>query len=502
MITALGRRIYSVITLWQVSLSTYCHPDESISGPCPASIMAPDLKSGRMLDKAHRDIAHLSLIKVGIIGFAVIYLQACASYGQHASNLRDGLLKGHPEISLALAEEKDPKQEEVISSLDKGMLRRINGDFSGSNQIFEVAKQEIEKLYGISITENLASVTINETLRGYEGDRYEQLLLHAFMALNYIQLDDLDGARVEMLQANVKMREWGDEPEEDAFLRYLEGIIYESMGETDNALISYRKAYTVYAEKSGSQYPVIPEGIKKDLLRLLAREGLHNEYRRYKKKFNMVNFKPTPNSKKYGELIVIINNGLAPIREEAAIPIFSPEIEQNLRVAFPVYRQKKSRLAKPVIKINKKQYTLETVEDVDKLARYALQQAMPGIMARATARAVVKYNTQHSAQEHGSIAGLLMTITNLVTERADTRSWSTLPQEIQLQRIQLPVGEYDLSIQILSPSGQVVDTIDKKVVIKPKKSSFVIKHWSAPVVKVINKKPDNIADVNTSNKVM
>ena len=490
------------ITLWQVSLSTYRYSDESFSGSSLKSGLTPGMVLGLTSGMVRRSIADIFLVKVSIIIFAAIYLQACASYGQHASNLRGGLLHGHPEISLALAEEKDPEQEEVISSLDKGMLRRINSDFSGSNQIFEVAKQEIEKLYGISVTENLASVTINETLRAYEGDRYEQLLLHAFMALNYIQLDDLDGARVEMLQANVKMMEWGDEPEEDAFLRYLEGIIYESRGEADNALISYRKAYNVYAEKAGSQYPAVPEIIKKDLLRLLAREGLHNEYRTYKKKLNMESFKPAPNSKKYGELVVIINNGLAPIREEAAIPIFSPEIEQNLRVAFPVYRQKESRLAKPVIKINKKQYTLDTVEDVDKLARYALQQAMPGIMARATARAVVKYNTQHSAQEHGSIAGLLMTITNLVTERADTRSWSTLPQEIQLQRIRLPVGEYDLNIQILSPSGQVVDTIDEKIIIKPKKSRFVIKHWSAPVIKIIKKKADNIADVDTSNKVM
>ena len=62
-----------------------------------------------------------------------------------------------------------------------------------------------------------------------------------------------------MLQANVKMMEWGDEPEEDAFLRYLEGIIYESLGELDSALISYRKAYTVYKEKGGSHVKTPPK---------------------------------------------------------------------------------------------------------------------------------------------------------------------------------------------------------------------------------------------------
>lgn len=423
-------------------------------------------------------------VKVLLILIVSSVIQACASYGQHANNMRDGLLHGQPEVSLAIAEKKDPDQKEVISSLDKGMLRRINQNYSGSNQIFEVAKQEIEKLYGISVTENLAAVTINETLRGYEGDRYEQLLLHAYMAMNYIQSGELDGARVEMLQANVKMMEWGDAPEEDAFVRYLEGMIYEALGEQDNALISYRKAYTVYKEKGASQYPAVPESLKKDLLRLLSYEGLRSEFKSYQKEFGMQEYKPAIESSKFGELIVVFNNGLAPIREEASIYIFSPEVEQNLRVAFPVYRTERTRLFQPVILVNGKQYNLETVEDIDKLARHALEQDMPGIMARATARAVVKYNSQHTAEKNGSLAGLLMTVTNLVTERADTRSWSTLPQEIALARVLLPVGDHQVQIQVLDSSGRVIDNINEMVTIKSKKSSFVIKHWNTPLAKV------------------
>lgn len=426
----------------------------------------------------HRGSVIYRLLLVFIVS---ILLPACASYGQHATTLRDGLLQGNPKASLAIAENTNPDEDEVIASLDKGMIRRINHDYSGSNRIFEVAKQEIEKLHGISISENLASVTINETLRGYEGDPYEQLLLHAYMAKNYIQLQQIDGARVEMLQANVKMMEWGDEPNEDAYLRYLEGIIYESLGEYDNALISYRKAYNVYREKKGELYPSVPDTLKKDLLRLLAREGLHSEYANRKKEFGMSSYQPPKRDDGSGELVVILNNGLAPIRQETAIYLFSPEVQQNLRVAFPVYRDKKARLLKPSIAVAGKKYSVETVEDIDAQARHALSEAMPGIMARATARAVVKYNTQHSAEQNGSLAGLLMTVTNLVTERADTRSWSTLPQEIQLQRIRLPVGEHQVQIQMLSAGGSPVDIIERSVTIKPNKTSFVIEHWVAPL---------------------
>jgi len=426
-----------------------------------------------------------NLFQVLAVCCLCVFIQSCASYGQHAVTMRDGLLTGRPDLSLAIAEKKDPEQEEVISSLDKGMLRRMTGDYQGSNQILEVAKQEIETLYGISISENLASVTVNDTLRGYEGDRYEQLLLHAYMAMNYIQLSQLDSARVEMLQANVKMMEWGEEPEEDAFVRYLEGIIYEALGEYDSALISYRKAYTVYKEKGGAQYPVTPLALKKDLLRLLAWQGLWSEYETYKKEFSLTDFKPYKSSSKFGEVVIILNNGLAPIRSESALPIFSSEVQRNLRVAFPVYKEPKKTLYLPQVSVNQQPYLLETVEDVDALARYSLEQAMAGIMARATARAVVKYNTQHTANESSSIAGLLMTVTNLITERADTRSWTTLPQEIQLQRIVLPVGEHQVTIEMTNVAGQVVDVMEETVVIEPEKISFVIKHWNTPVPKQI-----------------
>ncbi len=439
------------------------------------------------------------MIKSLAMACSAVLLQSCATYGDYAVSMRDGLRHGQPEVSLAIAETRDPEQKEVIASLDKGMLRRMTGKYSDSNQIFEVAKHQIEDLYGISITENIASVTVNETFRGYEGDRYEQLLLHAYMAMNYIQLGQPDSARVEMLQANVKMMEWGDEPEEDAFIRYLEGIIYESLGEYDDALISYRKAYIIYKEKAGNPYPLPPVVLQEDLLRMLAWQKLTDEYNAYKEEFAMQAYRPVKPKDDSGELIIILNNGLAPVRSESSVYLFSPEVQQNLRVAFPVYKTPRHSLYAVQAAVNESQYSLETVEDIDALARYSLEQDMPGIMARAMARAVIKYNTQSAAQDKGSLAGLLMTVTNIVTERADTRSWTTLPQEIQLQRIILPVGEHDVQLQVVNAAGHIIDTINEKVVIRPKQISFMIKHWNTPVPEA-SANPDALKHVTAVEK--
>ena len=84
----------------------------------------------------------------------------------------------------------------------------------------------------------------------------------------------------------------------------------------------------------------------------------------------------------------------------------------------------------------------------------------------------------------------------MITEIADTRSWTTLPQEIELRRILLPVGEHQVQIQMLNAAGRVVDVMDEKVTIKAKQSSFVIKHWNTPVPKISKQKPDSKLEIS------
>jgi len=416
-----------------------------------------------------------------ILALLALYLGGCATYSKQATSMRDNLLTGRADLARLTAEEKDENQNDVLACLNKGMLRRMTDDYTGSNQIFEIAKQQMESLYGVSITDAAASVTINDAVRDYKGDRYEQVLLHAYMAMNYLQLGKLDSARVEVLQADVKMMEWGEQPDEDPFVRYFAGMIYEALGEEDQALVSYRKAREIYIATRNEQLLEVPIMLKKDLLRLLATQGLWDEYKQLKSEFGLADFKPTKVSGNFGELIVILNNGLAPIRTESAIMTFSSEVQGTVRVAFPVYKTEASPAKKARLKISEKLFELETVENIDSLARHALDDDMPLVMTRAIARAVVKYQSQKGAQEQHALAGFLLTVTNLATERADTRSWTTLPQEIQMARVLLPAGQQDVSIEIVNAAGRVVDSIDASVNILPRQRSFLTRHWVAPV---------------------
>ena len=402
--------------------------------------------------------------------------------GQKAESMQSALAVGRVGNALEMAEQEDSQQEDVLASLNKGMLRRIKGDYQGSNQIFEIAKRQIEELYGVSVSEQAGALIVNDKLRSYSGDRYEQVLLHAYMAMNYLQLDDLDAARVEMMQANVKMQEWGEQPEEDPFVRYLSGMIYESLGETDQALVAYRQAKESYQSTKEKQNLEIPAVLKKDLLRVLAKEGFDDELHVLKKEFNMKRFKSKKAVRGTGELIVVLNSSLAPIREEASIVAnVTGEVVDTVKIAVPKYPESKQRYSARLTTDQKVSANLELVEDVDALARAALGSDMPVITARAIARAVIKHKTQEKVEEErGALAGFLATVVNVATEQADTRSWTTLPQTIQLARVKLPKGPNKVSISIHSESGALVDTIQREVNIKSGQSVFLTEHWVAP----------------------
>ena len=105
---------------------------------------------------------------------------------------------------------------------------------------------------------------------------------------------------------------------------------------------------------------------------------------------------------------------------------------------------------------------------------------MPAITLRALARMVIKHKAAKEAEKRGGgLMGLAFKIGGLVSEIADTRNWSSLPQEIQLIRIPLAPGTYNARIEMLGRRG-VVDTMTHPVTVKKGRLTFVSDHWVAP----------------------
>lgn len=421
-------------------------------------------------------------IRFGVVVAAMmsaLVLQGCSTHAQKSADMRLLLQQGRPDMAL-MEVEKDSGSDDVLVNMNRGMLKRMTRDYEGSNQALEAAKLKIEELYATSITEQAGAVIINDETISFDGDRYEQVLVHAYKALNYIAMGDLDAARVEILQSDVKMMEWGETPEEDPFVRYLAGIVFETLGEKDDALISYRKAVEVYKKTKDRHGLNVPNQLKQDLLRMLADAKLWNEFRQYQIEFGMTGWK-SPSTSGMGELVVLMHNGLTPQRDQKAFQTWSPEMAFNIRVAVPHYPNPPTYVNQVRLSVATESKLLETVENIDGLARASLDADMPIITTRAIARAVVKKKAEKEAGDRGNgLMQLAMLVVNTATEIADTRCWNTLPQEIQLGRVLLPAGSHELRMDVIGMGGIIVDTYNIPVTIKAGRKTILSEHWTAP----------------------
>lgn len=402
------------------------------------------------------------------------------------------------------------RRDEVLYLLNQGMLRRMNGDFAGSNQSLEAAKVRMEELYGASLTEQTLSFVINDATKSYVGEEYEQVLVHLYKALNYLQLHQLDEARVEALQVDIRLREIGEkfseaQYTEDAFARYLTGMIYEEREEWSDALIAYRKAYEAY-QKSTRKYAVaMPHALQIALLRLTQHQGLTAELEKYRKEFGIARWPSVTELREQGELVFILHNGLAPIKRERAVMVPDPRLGHIVRVSTPYYESRGvaatgARVsARPAADPRPAEHAsapapsagTELMEDIDAIARKSLDAKLPGITARALARAVAKRAISKAAQQAGrssgdrndAMAALILGIgveaATFLTERADTRSWLTLPHDIRLARLPLPPGNYTVKVDLLGYGDQVIGTREYSVAIERGRKHYLSYHHVA-----------------------
>ncbi|MBI3479410.1 MAG: hypothetical protein HY016_03500 [Nitrosomonadales bacterium] len=436
-------------------------------------------------------------------------LSGCATYSDSFGIVERNLSGRQYDAALSEIEKQaGSKTDRVLYLLNKGMVLRMKRDFAGSNQALEAAKAEMERLYTASVSQNALSFVVNDATVSYAGDDYEQVLVHLYMALNYLELRQPYEARVEALQVDIKLREVGEKiPEskftEDALSRYLTGLIYEELGEWSDAMIAYRKAYEAYKKYRVNFGLAMPDMLKHDLLRLAQRQGLRDEVAQYRKEFGIEpNMEKNRTHEQEGELVFVLNNGLAPIKREkiigATAPVaiategqrkhITPAPPVFVNIALPYYESRPNQVLGARITVSGKQASTQMMENIDAIARASLDTRMGAITARSIARAVAKGSIQASVDKAGSgrdndaaaalISSFVVRVAAIATERADTRSWLTLPANVQLARLALAPGSYTVTVDLLGAGDHVIATQEYPgVVISKTRKTYLTQHW-------------------------
>lgn len=454
---------------------------------------------------------YLALCRVWLL-LGTLALAGCATYSDSFGVVERNLsTRQYDDALQAIEKQSGSRTGRVLYLLDKGMVLRMKRDFAGSNQALEAAKAEMERLYAASVSENALSFVVNDATVSYAGDDYEQVLVHLFMALNYLELGQPNDARVEALQVDIKLREIGEKiPEnkftEDALSRYLTGMIYEELGEWSDAMIAYRKAYNAYKKYQVNYGVTVPDMLKHDLLRLSLRQGLSGELAKYRDEFGIEpEHEGSSAPEQEGELVFVLNNGLAPIKREKIVGASAPPpsviVESAtphkqvtpappviVNIALPYYESRPSNVLSARVSVSGKQASTQMMEDIDAIAKSSLDSRMPAITARSIARAASKVGIQTSIDRAGRnrdkdpaaelIGSFLVRVAAVATERADTRSWLTLPANVQMARLLIPPGSYTVTVDLLGEGEQVIETREyHEVVISKKRKTYLSQHW-------------------------
>jgi uncharacterized protein len=423
-------------------------------------------------------------------GLALL-LAGCATHNYNLPNVERRLAADQPELALQSLERQSQswgRRDKVLYLLNRAMLLRMQGKLAASNKAFTEAQRLIDKLYGVSVTERIGSVIINDRTRSYVGEEFEQVLLHVYMALNFLEMNQLDAARVEALQIDLLLRQFSKKIAknkyiEDAFARYLSGLIYEQEGEWSDALIEYRKAYEAYGEYQRAYGTTLPRSLQYDLLRLTAQLGLADEHQRYQQEFGINDdMDDAAYRDGQGQLVFVLHSGLAPVKRENAVILPVPGSYTLVKIALPYYQSRSNPAKGARLQVADKELHLELAEDVNAIAIRDLEMKMPAIEARALARASIKGAVVGGLNRQDQwLAGLLVQLGGLATEHADTRSWITLPRDIYIGCMLLPPGKYTLRLELLDRYDAVLSEHEfPDVQITKQHMTFVSYHWIVP----------------------
>ncbi len=451
-------------------------------------------------------------------GMAIFLLFGCATYYQKSFEFHQSFAQGdlaHAKAFLEKNVKAAEKKDRLIYFLDRGVVEQMLGNYEESNFYFEEAYLYLENQQK-SFANDVVEMIANPMLKPYKAEDFEAVLLHYYKAINFIHLDNLDAALVEIRRINIKLNELTTRYEgkkytykQDAFALNLMGIIYEAKGEINDAFIAYRNAYLAYDSIYANDFEVkAPEQLKIDLLRTAKALGFRQEYQFYADKFACeVELYPKEN----GSLVFFWLNGLGPVKGEFSLNLstldgnngqftFANENEgfvipyahtnQNnssqssslsnlkfVRMTIPKYRSRVPFYSSGQLLVDSLKLTsqLEKSENIEKIAFASLHDRMLREISKSIGRLAIKQAAELAVREENEDLGAVLSAFNAVTEKADTRNWQTLPNSIYYSRLSLSEGEHQLQFLLNSETGNQ-DTVSFRVNIEAGKTSFLTYH--------------------------
>ncbi len=386
---------------------------------------------------------------------------------------------------------------QVLYQLEMGMLLHLAGRYQESNRLLHAAEDAMEDFYTTSVSSEITAFLTNDLNRPFEGEDFEKVLVNLISALNYSLLGQPAEALVEarkvdhklgLLEARLENEKTKNAYRQDAFARYLSGMLYASMQEWNDAYIAYQKAFEGYQSYRRYYQTEIPPNLGDELLRLSTRLGLKADRAKWAKAFPKAKGKAIPPG--YGEVVVLNYNGLIPIKKPKVKEIFVHVLGAPylMKISFPYYLNRANPVAYAQLRLQDakgKSYSGQSfvVENISAIALRDLRDRIDRIESRAIAQATTKFVAIKALEmkandDYGFLGGLAVGLAGNIwafqTDKIDDRGWRFLPGEVQMTRLWVPPGKYQVEVEYFSSQGRSLGAESlEQAEVKPKRVTYL-----------------------------
>lgn len=414
-----------------------------------------------MVGKIHRLYPLAILVILVVIGSV-----GCVStqYYEQADRMRD-----MGDYALAYSMVVDNRealytpQDRVLYNLNAGILAHFAGELDDSITLLEDAERSIEENFTKSVSAEIGTFIVNDTVRDYAGEDYEDIYVNLFLALNQYHNGDLERMMVELRRADNKLNVLSRKYEiplqkasghvnvgngmvsirfsNSALIHYLSLLGYRAMGKVDDVRYDTQRIADAFATQP-AMYPFpMPQSIK-------------DEKTMPEKPLARVNF--------------IAFSGQSPEKLSEVNRIFIGN-NSYIKIDLPYLWQRYSPVADVrVVLDNGETCMLEKIEDIGAIATETFQLRKSLIemktIARATAKSLAGSIAESSARDVDdgnvsaalSVFSLFMQVFQEVSEVADLRISRYFPAVAHIGGISIPSGTYAMRIEFLSAQGKVL----------------------------------------------
>ncbi|MEI9962927.1 MAG: hypothetical protein WDM76_17970 [Limisphaerales bacterium] len=145
-----------------------------------------------------------SLFLTAVLG---VLATGCSTYQQQNQTInywQQGNLTVAAAEATKKADQNANNKDAIIWRLEQGAVLRANGQYEDSNKAFDTAQEKIDQYAQaakLQVGREAGALLSNQAELPYRGRYYDGIMLNTYKALNYLQLNEPDKTRVELIRA-------------------------------------------------------------------------------------------------------------------------------------------------------------------------------------------------------------------------------------------------------------------------------------------------------------